>query len=460
MALIGAYTIASAPSFADDIPAGTDVALFLNLATLSPEVEPVWDDVLQLTAVQPGMALFARKAAAQLIKELHLGEALTGATLTKRDPQKGLTLRLYIDLDATGGVIYSAVFTEPSPKNSNPVDIHTLGVVEELAAKAEHDVARIRIDDRPAFRVAQVLWTIDEYNRLVFGNERGLQRQLRARRDKSQIQRLARQIRHNPPAILVFNLPDAKKQAWALDFSDFGAALLQVKSGFIAATGNTLNIQLHSANKNTREIITHTLQAGASIIRAEAHVLEAASHMLLMNKKLEQDSKIIPDTLKTDEMQTQLSTWIEDFALKGKVLGRGKSTTEANFTITDYRPLVALGVFIFSRKHPPLTPAREARVLLRVLRSTERRYRKRHGTYLSCGPWPRRVPRNPQPWVQDQCFEKLGFSPPKPTALQIQAKVSTEDGGLLLIAKNKNTAGKIQVFVLNDESDIVHNITE
>lgn len=458
----------SAPSAAD-VPAGTDVSITLDLAVVGEAALSTWQDIDDLLGLRPSV----RRSVAGLLSQANALvrrlERLTGAVLLvpegdaanllDKPPQVVITLNL--DLDAAGGVVYSAVVTGGFHGTNRPVDVQQPGAVETRVEAVGLSVDRLNVDGYPVFRVDDTLWTIDPKGRLVVGNHRGLQRQLRAKRNDSQIQNQARRLRRGRPVVVVFDLPPRVRQAWALDLKDFGPALLNLTHGRLSAGVGFLHLQLHSPTPKGQVLVSHAVNAGAALLRGGVALLHSAAHLLLLSDGSRQKSTLVPESLLTVDMERQLSGWLESFELLGTPRRRSRTTTEANYVVSDFRPLVLLGIAVMASTGERLPPRREAQILLRVLRDSQQRYHKKHGRYLTCGPWPRRVPAGPTAWTREACFDKLGFIPPKPTALQLQATLSSS-GELLLQAKAKDAAhnNTVQVFQLDMSNDTLRTLSE
>ena len=449
-----ATVIGAAASLAEDIPPGSDLAVQIDVGQLRSASAEAWEGLRPVLPFHPGLERASKRLEGKLQDTLNDIERLTGANLQR--PKVIATVA--IDLDATGGTVYSAVIRGAFATAPQPDDSKNL----------ESGVVRIAIDGHPAFRSGDTAWTVINEKRrgaaLVYGNIRGIQRQVRQllgdkkRAADDRLMVVARRLRARAPLLVAFSFDEETQTELADLFSDFGFLFETANAGIISAHEDGFEMQLDSAAADDRDAVAHGLRAAMALVRSAVALLEGSTELLLGLDAVGKRSTMLPRGLDSEELAPLLDKWVRNFELDTKVKKRSKRTTEIAVKLSSYRALAVIGLLLIGNSSlGSISIQSEASALLRVLRRAQLLHKEINGEFVKCGPVPDKIPTRRIRWPSVSCFDRLAFVPPKPVRVQLEATV--DDGKLVLVARaDPDGDGIPQVWYLDEESETVRGM--
>ncbi len=438
MLLLGVAMVVAAPTLLDDAPAGTDLVIRADAGALAGEATKMWEDAQKLVDAWPQLRSLRDTAqasydewAAPPLRQLGVDFRRQGAVLT-----------LVVDLDATGGTVYSVVLR---------------GVGK--SAKLGEGATPFTVDAAPAYRHPErdLAWA-QVKDAFVWGNERGVQRQLRhllavRRRSEPALSSLAEHLRKPTPFALAYVAPAATRAELAQGILTVGPFLGEVASAVITAKPGNVELRLQAANAKGEEALLHGMRALVAAMRGVVGLLEGGGEMMLGLDELGRRPENAPPALEAEVVESLVTTWLGGFALTAAVRQRSEHRVEVSLKVSGFRALLAAagilaGAFLTER---PVAADPEVQALLVALREAELAYKRAHGQFLVCGPVPAEPPQGETAWPAQSCLDPLGFRPPKPVRWQVAAAV--KEGALMLMARGDSDGdGVAEMWMLDEKS--------
>lgn len=438
-------TALSVPSLSADVPDGTDVVARVEVSALAPELELMWQDVEGLLDAWPPVKKLTETVLSAWGGILTSLAERTGADLKRR----GVQLTLTIDLDAKGGPVYAVVVRGALGKGgAKPVD------------EKDQGVESFTIDGHPAYRLKgrDAAWVIVDGNILIFGTERGMQRQLRHfRRAKHTVneplQKLASQVRRASPVMLAYVLPDASRAAAAKLLPPIGSLISSVHSGTLEGKSRRLDMRLYADSDDDREALEHGVRALVALLRASTALLEGGAEAVLGLDLLGHRPPQIPVGLETTAIKGFIAEWLNGATFDSTLRRRRGHGVELTLELSNYRALVAAGGLLTFGFMPFFggDGRAEAQVMLMALRQAQLAYKAETGEFLSCGPVPQPLPVARVAWPEESCFDLIGYRPPGKVRFQVASAV--EEGELIMMASGDTDGdGVSEVWLLDEKS--------
>lgn len=435
----------AAPNLAEDVPSGTDVVMRVEVGRIAGDLRDMWADVQQLLQAWPPVKKLSETALETWTDRLEELEKRTGADFASKNAVVTVTL----DVDAGGGPVFGAVVRgalsgEPAPDLGEGIEPFT-------------------VDGHPAFRhlPSAGAWAIADPGTLVFGDERGMQRQLRRllseqRAKKEPVHILASRLRKRAPFMVAFSLPKGVPGVVSENLSTIGPLLGAVRAGSLVAGPERLELRLEAADESGQGALEHGVHALTALLRAGVALLEVGAEATLGLEEIGSRPPQLPEALDSETINELLATWIKGARFDHSVRRRRSHAVEATITPSSYRALAAaLGVVAVGLAPPaPSTGKAEAQVMLMALRQAQLAYKADKGEFLTCGPVPLEVPVGRVPWPEASCFDLIQFRPPGAVLFQVAA--STEDGSLVMMARgDADGDGVPEVWLLDETSPAV-----
>ena len=419
-------------SLAQDTPRGTDLVARVEVGAMAAELRSAWEELDPLFAAWPALGSVARDTLDAWIEVAVELERVTGADLDRA----ASVATLVADADATGGDVWAVVVRGARPKRP-----------------AAHDFL---IDGHPAHRLEgrEIAWSVVG-DALVFGNERGVQRQVRQVRKPSAgdrpIQVRARRLRDRAPLVLAFEAPAAVSAELSEELANVGPLVGAVRGGSLVAKPGRIWMQLSAESDDDQQAIEHGVRAFVALARAGTSLLEGGAEAIRGLDLLGARPPSLPDSLDASALETLAEDWLRGFEVRAKIRERKPEVIEAELEVSSHRGLAAaLGVMAVMLVPTRAGPRAEAEVLLELLRRAERAHHARTGEYISCGPVPETLPSAPTAWPAGSCFDALGFAPP--TKVRFQLVAGVEDGELVLMARGDTDGdGRAEIWVLEGD---------
>lgn len=435
----------AAPNMADDVPRGTDVAVRVETGRIAGDLRKMWADVELLLEAWPPVKRLSQTALETWTDRLKELETRTGADLER----KTAVVTVTIDADAGGGPVFAAVIR--GALSGGP------------APDPGEDVEPFTVDGHPAIRhlPSASAWALVGNRTLVFGDERGMQRQLRRllskKRTKDEpVQILSSQLRKRAPFMMAFDVPNGVPNAVSEMLSTIGPLLGAVRSGTIVAHPGGIDLRVEAADEKGQKALEHGVHAFAALLRAGAALLEVGAEATLGLEKVGSRPPQLPESLGTETIEELLATWIKGAQFEHHVRRRRPHAVEATITPSSYRALAAaLGVVAVGMAPPAgSTGKAEAQVMLMALRQAQLAYKAEKGEFLTCGPVPLEMPVGRVPWPEKSCFDLIGYRPPGDVRFQIAT--STEEGTLVMMARgDADSDGVPEVWLLSETAPAI-----
>ncbi len=362
---------ASLPPLAADAPAGTDLALRLALGELSSPAREAWQGVRPLVPAIPGGEPVADDLEGRLGDLLaHLEEA-TGVDLEA----PGVVVSLFVDLDAAGGVVWSAVVRgATSPATPTPPEGAELRLVEEREVWVLADPAPVQpivdVPTRPGkkqqrawvWRKHELAWSFDAAHgkELVLGNERGLVRQLQhagglaPKRDaKEPFSRAVDRLRGQAPVLAAFAPPrTGQKPLRALLGELFGPPMSRLSAGTLVADAAHTDVWLMAEDDKGQAAQEQALLAFAALFRGTLAFAEGGVQLSRGLLGVEARPAFLPKDIGPSQLEPA-ADWLDDVALDAKVSKRPGKVTEARLVVSDWRAGMLFALVLLSQQTSP-----------------------------------------------------------------------------------------------------------
>lgn len=362
-------------------------------------------------------------------------------------------LKEQTDVDLTGTDVRLSLFFGAGARASRPY----AGIVRGVAGLPERgDAAGSRAPDARGVRTLQVggtqvawrsdidfAWAYPARDVVVFGNRRGIKRQLHHRHkgpaNDSQIALLARKIRRPGLLRAVLLKPQALLESWRGE-TRASAALRDVRHLRLVLDDTTLRVVAGTAGSAEQKAMRELMRAQGRLIEGNALLVAGAGHRLLsLHASGRQPPAAVAD-LEPEALRQLLDEHLDGFNIEQRVRTRASGAVTA-----EWRGNSGVGTWVgavLTLAEPGGLPAREAlraeaQRLLLQLRRVQWYLARRQGGYRACGPTPAEPPTRAVPWPSAGCFALLrrgGHRGDIPVRIQLQARVDAA-GKLKLIAR-------------------------
>ena len=306
----------------------------------------------------------------------------------------------------------------------------------------------------------RLAWLWRQDGTLMLGDPRGLMRLLRVSTSSTSSSKAPKeaplvrewsQMRRQAVLRAAFVAPDAGKTApfpW-------GWLATWVRQGHITIDANKVAARLSTSPDVTRDVLLNNIEGGALLVRAMPPAIAAAARLLQSGSWVQTFPWLPPDA--AQKIDVDLREALAAFSMRTSIRPRGEDAVEITIDVSTPAGLLLGSAFLATMFHPDSSSAAAAR-LLRAVRTAERVFMARTGTYLPCGPVPGALPTKPLPWPSHTCLDILGVEQAPHLEFQVEARVA-EDGLVLVARGDTNADGVPEVWTLYEGSEGVQQLT-
>jgi hypothetical protein len=331
MVFWGVLAILAAPVFeSGDVPPGSDVVLRVEVGRLGAELGAAVEALAPL-----GDAWAPWGALQQRLDELWQGPLTRIATQTQADWRRpGVVAVVALDLDAPGELLWSAVVRGARDKKT-------------AVAAPSTPVESFLVDEQPAYRlpVPAVAWSVVQGDRIVLGDERGLQRHLRHLRapppqPDALLQECLR-VRTRAPIAVAFVLPEVVRERAKEELPIVGAFIREILAGHLLADAKEVGLTLQAPSDDSRDALVHAARSLAAALRARSAHLETGAEALLGLDRLGAGGEAKLPGVGADTLTELTRDWLSGFSLSATVRPRAGHRVEVELAPSGMRGLVA-----------------------------------------------------------------------------------------------------------------------